>query len=88
MHYANRMINKITFLFTLRLIQIPLFAIPFLIILPLSSEANDSLPFFDPMDVFELEWATDPRVSPDGKTIVYVRRSNDIMKDQQRSNLW
>ena len=88
MHYANRMINKITFLFTLRLIQIPLFAIPFLIMLPLSSEANDSLPFFDPMDVFELEWATDPRVSPDGKTIVYVRRSNDIMKDQQRSNLW
>jgi len=40
------------------------------------------------MDVFELEWATDPRVSPDGKTIVYVRRSNDIMKDRQRSNLW
>ena len=88
MHYANRMINKITFLFALRLFQIPLLAIPFLIMLPLSSEANDSLPFFDPMDVFELEWATDPRVSPDGKTIVYVRRSNDIMKDRQRSNLW
>ena len=40
------------------------------------------------MDVFNLEWATDPRVSPDGKTIVYVRKSNDIMKDRERSNLW
>ena len=40
------------------------------------------------MDVFELEWATDPRVSPDGDTIVYVRKSNDIMKDRERSNLW
>ena len=40
------------------------------------------------MDVFDLEWATDPRVSPDGDTIVYVRKSNDIMKDRERSNLW
>ena len=29
-----------------------------------------------------------PQVSPDGETIVYVRRSNDIMKDRVRSNLW
>ena len=43
---------------------------------------------FDPMDVFELEWASDPQVSSDGETIVYVRRSNDIMKDRVRSNLW
>ena len=43
---------------------------------------------FDPMDVFELEWASDPQVSPNGETIVYVRRSNDIMKDRVRSNLW
>ena len=50
--------------------------------------ANENLPLFDPMDVFNLEWATDPRVSPDGKTIVYVRKSNDIMKDRERSNLW
>ena len=43
---------------------------------------------FDPMDVFELEWASNPQVSSDGETIVYVRRSNDIMKDRVRSNLW
>jgi dipeptidyl aminopeptidase/acylaminoacyl peptidase len=80
--------NKIAFLFTLPFTQIPLLGLYFLIMLPLYSEANNSLPFFDPMDVFELEWATDPRVSPDGQTIVYVRKSNDIMKDRERSNLW
>ena len=80
--------NKITFLFTLLFIQIPLLGLYFLIMLPLHSEANNSLQFFDPMDVFELEWATDPRVSPDGSSIVYVRRSNDIMADRERSNLW
>ena len=39
-------------------------------------------------DVFELEYANDPRVSPDGSRIVYERRSNDIMTDSTRSNLW
>ena len=51
----------------------------------ISAEENKA---FDPMDVFELEWASDPQVSSDGETIVYVRRSNDIMKDRVRSNLW
>jgi len=58
-----------------------------LIISPLSN-SKENLAKFEPMDVFELEWASDPRVSPDGKTIVYVRKSNDIMKDRERSNLW
>ena len=39
-------------------------------------------------DVFELEVAADPQISPDGSRIVYVRRSNDIMTDRARSNLW
>ena len=54
----------------------------------IAAQTEDKLAVFDPMDVFELEWATDPRVSPDGDTIVYVRKSNDIMKDRERSNLW
>jgi len=54
----------------------------------IAAQTEDKLAVFDPMDVFELEWATDPRVSPDGGTIVYVRKSNDIMKDRERSNLW
>ena len=50
--------------------------------------AQDNLKHFDPMDVFELEWANDPQVSPDGKTIIYVRQSNDVMKDRTQSHLW
>ena len=40
------------------------------------------------IDVFELEYAADPRISPDGATIAYVRRSNDVMTDRTRSNIW
>ena len=39
-------------------------------------------------DVFELEIAGDPQISPDGSQVVYVRRSNDIMTDRARSNIW
>jgi dipeptidyl aminopeptidase/acylaminoacyl peptidase len=39
-------------------------------------------------DVFQLQLATDPQISPDGKRIVYVRQFNDIMTDQRCSNLW
>jgi len=39
-------------------------------------------------DLFNLEIATDPQISPDGKTIVYVRKSNDIMTDKARSTIW
>jgi dipeptidyl aminopeptidase/acylaminoacyl peptidase len=41
-----------------------------------------------PMDVFKLEYADDPQISPDGKRIVYVRNFMDVMKDRQRANLW
>jgi dipeptidyl aminopeptidase/acylaminoacyl peptidase len=43
---------------------------------------------FRPLDVFRLEHASDPRISPDGKHIVYVRNFMDIIKDRRRSNLW
>ena len=46
-------------------------------------ESKENINYFDPMDVFELEWASDPQVSSDGETIVYVRKSNDIMKDNK-----
>ncbi len=39
-------------------------------------------------DVFELEWASDPQISPDGSRVVYVRNFMDVMKDVRRSNLW
>ncbi len=43
---------------------------------------------FSARDVFELEVANDPQVSPDGARIVYVRAFMDIMTDRPRSNLW
>lgn len=87
-NYADAMKNKINT--SNSFISIKKFFFTFLLFFATvnSGFAKENLPLFDPMDVFNLEWATDPRVSPDGKTIVYVRKSNDIMKDRERSNLW
>ncbi len=43
---------------------------------------------FQPMDVFQLEFAADPQISPDGSQVVYVRTSMDIMRDRPRRELW
>lgn len=43
---------------------------------------------FSALDVFQLEYASDPQISPDGDRVVYLRRSNDIMTDRTRGNLW
>jgi dipeptidyl aminopeptidase/acylaminoacyl peptidase len=40
------------------------------------------------MDLFQIQLATDPQISPDGKQIVYVRHFNDAMTDRRYSNLW
>lgn len=40
------------------------------------------------MDVFETQFVTDPRISPDGSRIVYVRNQFDVMEDRRFSNLW
>jgi acylaminoacyl-peptidase len=43
---------------------------------------------FQLRDVFSLEFAADPQISPDGTQVVYVRNFFDIMTDRQKSNLW
>lgn len=48
----------------------------------------ENLNTFTALDVFNLEYAADPQPSADGKEIVYVRHSNDIMTDKTRSNIW
>ena len=40
------------------------------------------LPVFTAKDVFEMEYANDPQVSPDGSRVAYVRTSMDIMTDR------
>ncbi|WP_412069384.1 prolyl oligopeptidase family serine peptidase [Rubrivirga sp. IMCC43871] len=39
-------------------------------------------------DVFSLEWAEDPQISPDGEHVVYARAGMDRMTDKRRRSLW
>ena len=42
---------------------------------------NDRLPStFQSMDVFQLEYAADPRIAPDGKRVLYLRNSMEIIQ--------
>src|SRR5579863_3861612 len=50
--------------------------------------AQDTSHKLTAMDEFQLQAATDPQISPDGKKIVYVRRFADPMTDRRYSNLW
>lgn len=43
---------------------------------------------FKPLDVFELEYAGDPQISPDGNQVLYRRAGFDIMKDRSVASLW
>lgn len=43
---------------------------------------------FNYSDVFDLQYASDPQISPDGNHIVYVRNQFDIMTDRRYTNLW
>ena len=43
---------------------------------------------FTGSDLFGLSIAADPQISPDGRTIVYVRRTGDVMTDRMQSSLW
>jgi len=44
--------------------------------------------YFTASDLFDIEWANDPEISPDGRTIAYVRQSNDVMTDKARPTIW
>jgi dipeptidyl aminopeptidase/acylaminoacyl peptidase len=56
-----------------------------LLLFPLAAAPSSRLTL---NDIFQLETARDPQISPDGKRIVYVRSFADIMGDQRHSNLW
>lgn len=43
---------------------------------------------FESKDIFDLEYASSPRLSPNGKKALYVRNTNDIMKDVKHRTLW
>lgn len=53
-----------------------------------AGQALAAPPAFSPDDVFALQWAENPVLSPDGRSAIYQRSFFDRMKDQRRSNLW
>lgn len=59
-----------------------------LFVLGLAPAAAEDIRPFTAEDVFELEWADAPQISPDGTQALYVRRSNDAMKDRTVSRVW
>ena len=54
----------------------------------LAAPATGPNPLFTGADLFDIELASDPQISPDGRTIAYVRRSSDVMTDKLRSTIW
>ena len=56
--------------------------------LPVAPVPDGPTRSFTGSDLFGLTIAADPQISPDGKTIVYVRRTGDVMTDKMQSSLW
>jgi dipeptidyl aminopeptidase/acylaminoacyl peptidase len=54
----------------------------------LAKPADAPAPLFEGRDLFGLQWATDPQISPDGRTIAYVRQGYDVMTDQSVRAIW
>jgi len=44
--------------------------------------------FLQPRDLFDLEWADGPALSPDARKVVYQRSGYDIMHDRRTRRLW
>src|ERR1700729_1632892 len=61
-----------------------------ILILSMSAQvqAQSQKPAFKPLDVFDLQWAADPQVSPDGHSIAYVRRGDEVTTDRARVPVW
>nr|WP_218962421.1 S9 family peptidase [Lacimicrobium alkaliphilum] len=52
---------------------------------PVFAQVNSG---FTSQDIFELEYVSDAKISPDGSRIVYVRSGYDVMTDGNRRSLW
>ncbi len=54
----------------------------------LAQEAASTVSRFEGKDIFALQVAADPQISPDGRSVAYVRRQGDIMTDRQKGAIW
>jgi VCBS repeat-containing protein len=52
------------------------------------AHADSAKPVLKGSDVFELQWVSDPEISPDGRSIAYVRMTMDIKTDRPRGVIW
>ena len=66
----------------------PLVAFGFWLLALAASFAAENTNRFTASDIFNLEFAADPQISPDGQRIICVRRFADIMADKNYSALW
>lgn len=78
----------------IRLARIAAIALSVHALVPLALAAEDTAKTegpqraFTPDDLFKLEGATDPQISPDGSKIAYVRSSADVMTDRIVPSIW
>jgi dipeptidyl aminopeptidase/acylaminoacyl peptidase len=63
-------------------------AVLVLCMLPAAVFAQATKSPFKPLDVFDLQWVSNPEVSPDGRSIAYVHMSYDIKTDRPRGVIW
>ena len=47
-----------------------------------ASAAGNDADILKNVDIFQMEVASDPQISPDGSQVAYVRRAMDIMSDR------
>lgn len=62
------------------------FALAFVLGLFICSGQNKSN--LELLDIFNMEFISDPQISPDGTQILYVRNFKDVMTDKNLSNIW
>ena len=78
-HTNSALLNNAPYSFfrsALKSVVVPALGLCGLLMAP-SASADDHI--FSEMDVFGIEYASDPQVSPDGSQVAYVRTSMDIM---------
>ncbi|HEX3122846.1 MAG TPA: DPP IV N-terminal domain-containing protein, partial [Rhodanobacteraceae bacterium] len=83
--------NRFAAVFPLRRIALRLSAALLLAAAPYTSatvQAAAQPERFGLKQIFDLQWAADPRIAPNGKRVVFVRSGYDIMNDDDRHSLW
>jgi len=54
----------------------------------LAAETNTPDKRFTALRVFDIEYASDPQISPNGKKIAYVRHTMDRLTDKDKGQIW